>query len=80
VVVHQSAIARTILRSENAIEGLPDATTPIVTNGRTYHPQNEALLQWFAFQSPSNALAGAYSYPNQNVLTSLSAPQGVKCQ
>jgi hypothetical protein len=64
----------------DAVEGLPDATTPIVTNGRTYHPQNEALLQWFAFQSPSSALAGAYSYPNQNVLTSLSAPQGVKCQ
>jgi hypothetical protein len=64
----------------DAIEGLPEATTPIVTKGRTYHPQNEALLQWFEFQSPSTALGGAYSYPNQNVLTSLSPPQGMKCQ
>ena len=64
----------------DAIEGLPDATTPIVTKGRTYHPQNEALLQWFEFQSPSTAQGGAYSYPNQNVLTSLSPPQGMKCQ
>ncbi|HZP18501.1 MAG TPA: hypothetical protein VFB00_11075 [Terriglobales bacterium] len=64
----------------DAIEGLPDATIAIRTNGRTYHPQNVALLQWFAFQSPSTALGGAYSYPNQSVLTSLSSPQGVNCQ
>lgn len=64
----------------DAIEGLPDATTPIGTRGRTYHPQNEALLQWFEFQSPSTALGGAYSYPNQNVLTFLSPPQGMKCE
>jgi hypothetical protein len=64
----------------DAIEGLPDATIAIRTKERTYHLQNEALLQWFAFQTPSTAFGGAYSYPNQNVLTSLSAPQGVKCQ
>ncbi len=64
----------------DVIEGLPDSTVAIRTKGRTYHPQNEALLQWFEFQSPSTALGGAYSYPNQNVLTSLSPPQGVNCQ
>jgi hypothetical protein len=64
----------------DAIEGLPDSTTAIATKGRTYHPQNEALLQWFEFQSPSTALGGAYSYPNQNVLTSLSPSENVKCQ
>jgi hypothetical protein len=63
----------------DVIEGRPDSTTAIPTKGRTYHPQNEALLQWFEFQSPSTALGGAYSYPNQNVLTSLSPPEGVKC-
>lgn len=63
----------------DVIEGLPDSTTAISTKGRTYHPQNEALLQWFEFQSPSTALGGAYSYPNQNVLTSLSPPEGLKC-
>ena len=64
----------------DVIEGLPDATTPITTKGRTYHPQNEALLQWFEFQSPSSALGGAYSYPDQSVLTSLSPQQGVNCR
>jgi hypothetical protein len=64
----------------DVIEGLPDATTTIKIGGRTYHPQNEALLQWFEFQSPSTALGGAYSYPDQRVLTSLSPPEGVKCQ
>lgn len=46
----------------------------------TYHPQNEALLQWFEFMSPSNALGRAYSYPNASTLTSLSAPQKAGCQ
>jgi len=64
----------------DVIEGLSDSTTAIATKGRTYHPQNEALLQWFEFQSPSTALGGAYSYPNQNVLTSLSPSENVKCQ
>lgn len=64
----------------DAIEGLPDATVAIQAHGRMYHPQNEALLPWFESQSPSSALGGAYSYPNQNVLTSLSPPEGVNCQ
>jgi hypothetical protein len=64
----------------DVIEGLPDSTIPIRTKGRTYHPQNEALLQWFEFQSPSTAIGGAYSYPNPNILTSLSPPQGVNCR
>jgi hypothetical protein len=62
------------------IEGLPDATTTIKIGGNFYHPQNEALLPWLEFQSPSTAIAGAYSYPNMNVLTSLSPPQGVNCK
>jgi hypothetical protein len=64
----------------DVIEGLPDSTISIRTKGRTYHPQNEALLQWFEFQSPSTAIGGAYSYPNPNILTSLSPPQGVNCR
>jgi hypothetical protein len=64
----------------DAIEGLPESTVPIKSGGRVYHPQNEALLQWFEFQSPSTALGGAYSYPNQSVLTSLSPSVGVNCK
>ncbi|HLJ73206.1 MAG TPA: hypothetical protein VKU62_01375, partial [Thermoanaerobaculia bacterium] len=67
------------LETGDVIEGLPNATFPMTLNGFTYHPQNEALLPWFAFQSNSTALGGAYSYPNTSVLTGPSAPQGVNC-
>ena len=66
--------------SGDVIEGLADATIPVTIRGRTYHPQNQALLPWFAFQSPSTALGGAYSYPDQSVLTSLSLPQTPHCR
>lgn len=69
-----------VLETGDVIEGLPNATFPITLNGFTYHPQNEALRQWFEFQSPSNALGGAYSYPDVSVLPQLSAPQNFGCQ
>jgi hypothetical protein len=57
----------------DVIEGLPHQVFPItMPNGFTYHPQVEALLQWFEFQSPSLALHGAYSYPDETTLTALS--------
>jgi hypothetical protein len=43
---------------------------PVTLNGYTYHLQNEALLPWFARESPSPAANGAYSYPDTNVFTS----------
>ena len=68
------------LETGDVIEGLPNATFPVTVNGFTYHPQNEALLQWFEFESPSSAIGGAYSYPNMSVLTSLSPIQRANCQ
>ena len=58
------------LESGDVIEGLPNATFPMTMDGFTYHPQNEALLQWFAFESPSSAIGGAYSYPDTTILSS----------
>lgn len=64
----------------DVIEGLPRQTFPVtMPNGVTYHPQNEALLQWFEFKSPSDALFGAYSYPDTTTLTALSSPQKAGC-
>lgn len=64
----------------DVIEGLPRQSFPVtMPNGVTYHPQNEALLQWFEFQSPSKAIFGAYSYPDTTTLTALSAPQKAGC-
>ena len=56
----------------DVIEGLSHATYPIKMNGMTYHPQNEALLPWFEFQSPSTAIDGTYSYPDERTLPALS--------
>ena len=64
----------------DVIEGLPNQVFPITMNGMTYHPQNEALLQWFEFESPSSALHGTYSYPDETTLTALSSPQAAGCQ
>jgi len=68
------------LETGDVIEGLPNGTFAMTMNGMTYHPQNEALLQWFEFESPSSALGGAYSYPDTTVLPHLSAPQQPHCK
>jgi hypothetical protein len=67
------------LETGDVIEGLPNAQFPIVLNGKIWHPQNEALLQWFAGVTPSNAITKAYSYPDTNVLTSANVSQKVGC-
>ena len=67
------------LETGDVIEGLPHATYPVTLNGYTYHPQNEALIQWFEFMAPSDALGHAYSYPDTTVLTQPSAPQKANC-
>jgi hypothetical protein len=63
------------LETGDPVEVLANATFPVTlkNNGveTTYHPQTEALLQWFAQTSPSDALHGAFSYPD---LTALQAP------
>ncbi|HVP61569.1 MAG TPA: hypothetical protein VMT11_13475 [Myxococcaceae bacterium] len=58
------------LETGDVIEGMPNELFPMTMNGFTYHPQNEALVQWFASQSPSSAIHHAYSYPDESVLTS----------
>ncbi len=54
-----------VLHSLNQVSTIPG-------KGLTYHPQNEALFPWFAFESPSPAHLGAYSFPDENTLMSLS--------
>ncbi|HZI57634.1 MAG TPA: hypothetical protein VFF39_12715 [Verrucomicrobiae bacterium] len=54
------------------IEALGNETVPIrVERGHrsfVYHPQIEALLQWFEEVVPSDAIRGAYSYPDTTAL------------
>ena len=57
------------LETGDVIEGLPNALNTISLGGVPYHVQNEALLQWFAGQTPSSAINGAYSYPDPILTT-----------
>jgi hypothetical protein len=54
------------------IEALANQTVPIrIEDGHrsfVYHPQTEALLQWFEEVVPSDAIHGAYSYPDTGAL------------
>jgi len=69
-----------IMEVGDVIEGFSsNATFPVTIGGFTYHPQNEALLPWFEFQKNSTAIDNAYSYPDETLLTSLSAPQPFNC-
>jgi hypothetical protein len=64
----------------DVIEGLPDAVFPIKMHGYTYHPQNVALLQWFEYMKTSDALDGAFSYPDESVLPSASPVEKLNCK
>jgi hypothetical protein len=67
------ALCQNNLETGDVIEVLSANTVAqIPLNGRTYHPQNEALLQWFAFESPSSAHLGAWSFPDETTIQSLS--------
>jgi hypothetical protein len=77
--VAPNGLCQNNLESGDVIEGLPNAIFPIKMNGFLYHPQNEALLQWFAGQTPSNAVRHAYSYPDTSVLTSPSVSYRGDC-
>jgi hypothetical protein len=61
------------LETGDPIESLFDPTYQVYvnveSNGYFYHPQNEALLQWFEQASTSDAYEGSYSYPYTSALT-----------
>jgi hypothetical protein len=68
-----NALCQNNLETGDVIEVLSANTVAqIPLHNRTYHPQNEALLQWFAFESPSSAHLGAWSFPDETTIQSLS--------
>lgn len=58
----------------DVIENLTPDYTNITLHGFTYHPQTEALLQWFEGKTPSDAVDGDYSFPDPTRLTSSFMP------
>lgn len=69
-----------ILEDGDAVEGLPNSIYPVTLNSYVYHPQNEALLQWFEFDRYSNAISHAYSYPDTSTLKALSPVERPNCK
>src|SRR5579864_433088 len=69
------------LEEGDPIEVLPNATIPITlkTTGKVfmYHPQIIPLIQWFEMGSSSNAIDGAFSFPDETTLphSALPCPQ-----
>jgi hypothetical protein len=62
------------------IEALDNESVPIQINSGpgkfVYHPQIMALLQWFGDDPRSNAIQGAFSYPDTTALTGPAVPFG----
>jgi chitinase len=57
------------LETGDPLAALPNAGFPVSIDDMTYHPQNQVLLPWFTRQ-PSTAVDGAYTFPDQSLLTS----------
>jgi hypothetical protein len=48
---------------------MPNAGYPVLIDGFTYHPQNQVLMQWFQRGASSDAYEGAFSFPDQSIMT-----------
>jgi hypothetical protein len=73
-----SKVCQGNLEEGDPIEVLANLTFPItVQEGSfnfTYHPQNIPLLQWFEMGATSNAIDGAFSFPDETVLPHSAIP------
>jgi len=71
-------ICQANLEEGDPIEVLPVATIPITLRERkevfTYHPQIIPLLQWFEMGAKSNAIDGAFSFPDETTLPHSALP------
>jgi hypothetical protein len=66
------------LETGDPVEVLPKTVVNITIKERhevfTYHPQTEALLQWFEQLPTSDAIGGAFSYPDTTALPQSATP------
>jgi hypothetical protein len=69
-------VCQSVLETGDPLEFFSTNSFPVTVDGFTYHPQVEALLQWFERQVPSTAFQAAYSYPDTTLLTAPSPCPG----
>jgi hypothetical protein len=80
-VAPTAKVCQANLEEGDPIEVLNNATIPLTLRERrevfTYHPQIIPLLQWFEMGAKSNAIDGAFSFPDETTLphSALPCPQ-----
>jgi hypothetical protein len=57
------------LETGDPLATMPNSGFSIVIDGFTYHPQSQVLLQWFQRGAASDAIEGAFSFPDQTLVT-----------
>jgi hypothetical protein len=66
------------LETGDVVEVLPTSTISVALKDRSqtflYHPQTEALYQWFEMGPSSNAVDGAFSFPDESALAHSAVP------
>jgi hypothetical protein len=64
---------QTTIETADPLAALPNAGYPVIIDGYVYHPQSQVLLSWFT-RDPSNSLDGAFSFPDQSLVTRAAQP------
>ncbi len=67
--VPNSTACQSNLETADPLATFPNAGYPVLIDGFTYHPQSQVLLQWFQRGATSDAIDGAFSFPDQTLMT-----------
>lgn len=62
-----AGVCSNVLETGDPVENTPNPTFPVTVDNFLYHPQTEALLQWFSRENPSSAFNGDFSFPGNNL-------------
>jgi chitinase len=76
--VPNSNACQSNLETGDPLATMPNAGYPVPIDGFTYHPQNQVLMQWFQRGSSSDAIEGAFSFPDQTLMTAPSQACGAR--
>ena len=62
------------LETADPVAMLPNAAYPVNIDAFTYHPQTQVLLSWFTRQATQDTIDGAFSFPDESLVTEASRP------
>lgn len=69
-----SAACQTNLETADPVAAVPNAGFSVNIDGFTFHPQTEVLLPWFTRQGTLDSIDGAFSFPDESLVTEASRP------